>query len=102
MPYVIIVEFRTKPGEAGKFEAFIKEHSANSRKEPWCLAFDVCRAADDENLFLFYEVYRDEQGYLDHRAQPSWSTFNERVENLIVTRDGKPFQRRSVLTRIAP
>jgi hypothetical protein len=54
MAYVIIVEFRAKPGQVAAFAELIDRHAHNSRTlEDGCLAFDVCQDPDDPARLVF-------------------------------------------------
>lgn len=98
--YVVVAEFRLKPGAAGAFHAAMDKHAANSRAEPGCLGFDVCVDAEDASRVLLFEVYRDAEAYAAHRATESWKMVTALLPGLLEPGpDGAIFQRRSVLTR---
>jgi (4S)-4-hydroxy-5-phosphonooxypentane-2,3-dione isomerase len=98
--YVVIAEFLLKPGAEPEFFEAMDRHAANSRAEPGCLGFDVCRDADEPRRVLLYETYRDEAAYAEHRAAPSWRRVMDLLPALIEPGpEGRVFQRRSVLSR---
>lgn len=101
MHYVVVAEFRVKPGAEERFTEVLDQHARNSRTgEPGCLAFDVCQHPEDPAHFLLYEVYRDEAAYAAHRETESYRWFFGEVGELLEPGpDGAPFQRRSVLAR---
>lgn len=98
--YVVVAEFRLKPGAAAAFHAAMDRHAANSRAEPGCLGFDVCVDSEDAHRVLLFEVYRDAEAYAAHRATESWKSITELLPSLLEPGpDGAIFQRRSVMTR---
>ena len=61
----------------------------NARKavlESDCYQFDVAVAEDDENTFIFYEIYKDEQALAEHRETPHfkayWNLINELSDSI--------------------
>ncbi len=98
--YVVVAEFLLKAGKEKEFRAAMDRHAANSRAEPGCLAFDVCEDAEQPGRVLLYEVYRDAEAYVAHRANPSWRRMMDLLPSLMEPGpDGQVFQRRSVLAR---
>ena len=67
---VLVVNVRIKPGHGAELEPAMLENAANSVKEEHCTQFDVVVSEDDENSFLFYEVYRDAEALAAHRQTP--------------------------------
>ncbi len=67
---VLVVNVRIKPGHGAELKPAMLENAANSIKEEHCYQFDVVVSEDDENSFLFYEVYRDAEALAAHRQTP--------------------------------
>lgn len=102
MNYVVVAEFRVQPGKEDRFEELICRHARRSREEEeGCFVFDVSRHADEPDLFLLYEVYRDEGAYGVHRADPRHAILLEAAAPLLVRRDDQIFWSRHVLTRVS-
>jgi len=99
MSYVVMAEFRARKECIAEFGAFIDGHATFSRMEPGCLTFDVSQDAEDEALFLFYEVYTDEQAYQAHRAMPYHPRFFEMAAPLLEPQGDSLFLSRRVLAR---
>src|ERR1700693_4176743 len=67
----IWVKARIKPGERQRFLKAIEVDALGSEgDEPGCLRFNVLQDAQDENVYYFYEVYKDEAALEAHRAAP--------------------------------
>ncbi len=103
MSYVVVAQFRVCPGKENEFENLIGSHARRSREEEeGCWNFDASRHLDDAQLFLLYEVYRDEDAYGVHRANPRHAALIAAVTPLLVKRDDQIFWSRHVLSRISP
>jgi len=57
-------------------------NAANSVKEDGCLQFDVIVSQDDENTFLFYEVYTDADALASHRETPHFLKYWNMMQDL--------------------
>jgi autoinducer 2-degrading protein len=69
----IWVKVRIKPTERERFLKAIEVDALGSeRDEPGCLRFNVLQDAQDQNVYYFYEVYKDEAALEAHRA---WACF---------------------------
>jgi autoinducer 2-degrading protein len=83
----IWVKVRVKPEGRQRFLQAIEVDALGSeRDEPGCLRFNVLRDDTDENVFYFYEVYRDEAALEAHRAAPHYAVWRAAADTL----DGPP------------
>src|SRR6201986_1521407 len=65
------VKVRVKPEERDRFLKAIEVDALGSeRDEPGCARFNVLRDQQDQNVYYFFEVYRDEAALEAHRAAP--------------------------------
>src|ERR1700676_3344078 len=70
------VKVRVKPGERERCLKAIQVDSLGSeRDEPRCMRFNVLQDAQDQNVYYFYEVYRDEAALEAHRAAPHYAVW---------------------------
>lgn len=94
---VLVVTVKVKPEYAERLKPAMLENAAQSVKEANCLQFDVIVSQDDENTFMFYEVYKNEQALADHRKTPHflsyWNLMQELGDN--VERNAQLFDRLS-------
>jgi quinol monooxygenase YgiN len=83
---VLVVNVTVKPGHTERLRPAMLENAANSVKEPGCHQFDVSVSQDDENSFIFYEVYDDEAALAEHRQTPHfrnyWNLMQELGDNV--------------------
>ena len=79
----IWVKVKIKPGQRQKFLHAIEVDALGSEKdEPGCLRFNVLQDAQDENVYYFYEVYRDQAALEAHRAMPHYAVWRAAVDTL--------------------
>jgi quinol monooxygenase YgiN len=70
------VKVRVKAGERERFLKAIEADARGSeRDEPGCLRFNVMRDQQDQNVYYFFEVYRDEAALEAHRAAPHYAVW---------------------------
>src|SRR5690242_10447631 len=88
------VKVRVKPDARERFLKAIEVDALGSeRDEPGCMRFNVLQDAQDQNLYYFYEVYRDEKALEAHRAAPHYAVWRAAADTL----DGP-----TEATRVAP
>jgi len=86
------VKVRVKPEGREKFlEAIEVDALGSERDEPGCLRFNVLHDAQDQNVYYFFEVYRDEAALEAHRAAPHYAVWRAAADTL----DGPPQATRS-------
>lgn len=74
MTYVIVAHWRPRDGQTGKIEEILRELAREIRREPGNLQFTVNRSRDNQNEFLLYEQYVNEQAFLDHQQTQHFKT----------------------------
>ena len=81
------VKVRVKPEERERFlKAFEVDALGSERDEGGCMRFNVLQDTQDENVYYFYEVYRDEVALEAHRAAPHYAVWRAAADTL----DGPP------------
>ena len=77
----LLVKLRIKPEQRQRFLQAIEVDALGSeRDEPGCLRFNVLQSEADENVYYFYEVYKDEAALEAHRAAPHYAVWREAAE----------------------
>lgn len=77
------VKARIKPELRQRFLKAIEEDALGSeRDEDGCLRFNVLQDAQDENVYYFYEVYKDQAALEAHRAMPHYAVWRAAVDTL--------------------
>jgi autoinducer 2-degrading protein len=79
----IWVKVRVKPAERQRFLKAIEHDALGSEKdESGCLRFNVLQDAQDENVYYFYEVYKDEAALEAHRKAPHYAVWRAAADAL--------------------
>lgn len=82
--YVIIVDFRLKPGVREAFRKLIDENAAASvREEAGCRRFDVTEVRGEPDRILLYEIYDDEAAFEVHCRTTHFYAFDAASEPLV-------------------
>lgn len=82
--FVIIVDFRLKPGARADFLRLINENArASCRDEPGCQRFDVLATQSDADRILLYEIYDDRAAFDAHIKTRHFASFNEASAALV-------------------
>jgi (4S)-4-hydroxy-5-phosphonooxypentane-2,3-dione isomerase len=77
------VKARIKPELRQRFLKAIEEDALGSeRDEAGCLRFNVLQDLQDENVYYFYEVYKDQAALEAHRAMPHYAVWRAAVDTL--------------------
>ncbi|TNC07693.1 antibiotic biosynthesis monooxygenase [Methylobacterium terricola] len=83
-PFVVIAEFRVKPGSLDAFLALAHDDARSSvADEPGCRAFDVAVSESDPQAVVFYEVYDDRAAFDAHLETPHLARFRDGFPALI-------------------
>ena len=86
--FIVLVRVQVKPELVGEFkDAILRNASLSVQRDPGCVRFDVLQQEDDQTRWFFYEVYEQEQAWVDHRASAHFLAFNEVGDRAIVTRE---------------
>src|ERR1700719_616373 len=81
------VKVRGKPDARERFlKALEVDALASERHDPGCMRFNVLQDAQDQDVYYFYEVYRDEAALEAHRAAPHYAVWRAAADTL----DGSP------------
>jgi (4S)-4-hydroxy-5-phosphonooxypentane-2,3-dione isomerase len=76
--YVVIVDFRIRPGAKSEFRRLIDANArASCRHEPGCRRFDVLECLAEADRILLYEIYDDRAAFEAHAKTDHYATFNQ-------------------------
>jgi quinol monooxygenase YgiN len=79
----IWVKARVKPEQRQKFLNAIEHDALGSEgDEPGCLRFNVLRDEKDDNVYYFFEVYKDQAALDAHRAAPHYAVWRAAADTL--------------------
>lgn len=75
--FVIIVDFRLRPGSRDAFRRLIDENAvASARGEPGCRRFDVLEPAGTPDQIVLYEIYDDRAAFDAHCRTAHFAAFD--------------------------
>jgi len=74
---------RSKAGHAEAMKVFLLALVSESIKEPACLQYDLHQSVDEENMFIFHEIWEGEEGLNIHNEQLHLKQFVENVAAII-------------------
>src|SRR5258705_10002619 len=77
------VKVKIKAAMRDKFLKAIEADALGSeRDEPGCLRFNVLQDEKDENIYYFYEVYKDQAALEAHRKMPHYAKWQAVADTL--------------------
>jgi (4S)-4-hydroxy-5-phosphonooxypentane-2,3-dione isomerase len=83
--FSLIVSVQVRPERREQFLRVIAENAkASVRDEPGCYRFDVAEDTGQPNHFFFYEIYRDEQAFAEHKAAPHFAVWRAGAAECVV------------------
>src|ERR1043166_5430715 len=79
----IWVKVRVKPHGRQRFlEAIEADALGSERDEKDCFRFNVLQDEKDENIYYFYEVYKDQAALEAHRKMPHYAKWQAVADTL--------------------
>ena len=79
----IWVKVRVKPQGRQRFlEAIEADALGSERDEKDCFRFNVLQDEKDENIYYFYEVYKDQAALEAHRTMPHYATWRAAADTI--------------------
>lgn len=82
--YSVCVEFRVVPGQREAFLLLIQHHASTSlREEPGCVQFDVIKCSEEQDVFMLYETYVDEDAFIAHASTDRFAAIGEQMAPMI-------------------
>ena len=81
--HIAIVHVHVKPEAVAAFEAATEANARHSRLEPGVARFDVLQQHDDHTRFVLFEVYRDPDAAVSHKATAHYLTWRDAVSELM-------------------
>ena len=80
---MVIARIRAAKGKGDALAALLVEQAGAVRKaEPGCMVYRPHRSTSDPDVFMFYEVYRDDAAFEAHRNARSIAQFREESAGL--------------------
>ena len=85
--FVIMVDFRLKPGVKSAFRRLIDDNArASCRDEPGCRRFDVMESPSEADRIVLYEIYDDRAAFDAHLATAHFKRFDAAVAPIVASK----------------
>jgi (4S)-4-hydroxy-5-phosphonooxypentane-2,3-dione isomerase len=82
--FIILVDFKIKPGQMAAFRRLIDDNAkASVKHEPGCRRFDVAQHRKEPDHVLLYEIYSDRAAFDAHLKTPHFAQFNSASAPLV-------------------
>lgn len=82
--FVVMVDFRLKPGALAAFRPLIDANAiASVRDEPGCRRFDVTEPEGGTDRIVLYEIYDDAAAFAEHMRTPHFLDFDAASAELV-------------------
>lgn len=83
MPIYLTAVIKSKPEHVAEVKAILQDMVVQSRKEPACLQYLLHQGTEDPNLFVFHEIWENQEGLAIHGAQPYLENFRSKAAILL-------------------
>ena len=81
------VAFTVHKKDVEKFTEHVVLQAQNSLKlEPGCHVFDVWRTSKKPGQVLLYEIYENQQAFLDHLSSAHYLAFDQKIKPMILSK----------------
>jgi len=88
MKIYITAIIKSKPEYTAEVARVFENMVTLTRKETACIQYDLHRSMDDENLFVFYEIWESQQGLNLHNEQPYIKEFGQLANEKLQEKPG--------------
>ena len=86
--FIVLVQVQVRQELLDEFTPAILNNAARSvERDPGCYRFDVLQREDDPTKWAFYEVYENEDAWMQHRRSAHFLQFMEVGDRALVSRD---------------
>ena len=86
--FIVLVQVQVKAELLDEFKPAILQNAARSvERDPGCRRFDVLQQEDDPTKWVLYEVYDNEEAWVQHRGSAHFLDFKKVGDRALVSRD---------------
>ena len=86
--FIVLVKVQVREELLSDFKPAILENAARSiERDPGCYRFDVLQQEDDRTKWIFYEVYENENAWVQHRNSPHFLAFKTVADRALLSRE---------------
>lgn len=81
--FVVIAKQRCLPGKAEVLKENVAKLAPQTRQYPGCLKYQLLQSREDENLFMFYEEWENEEVFEKHFSADFTKEFEKTLEGVV-------------------
>lgn len=74
---------KSKPEKTAEVKLFLLEMVQKSTKEEACMQYELFQEQTDSSIFIFHEIWKDQEGFEKHNQQKYIQAFFERSNALL-------------------
>lgn len=74
---------KSKPEHLQQTKNILTEMASNSKKEQACIQYDLHQDKENQNIFIFHEIWESEEGLALHETQPHFEQFIAKARELL-------------------
>lgn len=74
---------KSRPGQEANLLSVLQQMVVHSRQEPGCLRYELQQSAEDPLLFIFHEIWADQNALAHHNEQPYIQAFARSAPGLL-------------------
>ncbi|AYL95567.1 putative quinol monooxygenase [Mucilaginibacter celer] len=74
---------KCKPGYAAQIKPILEQLVTNSKQEAACQQYELYQDNENENLFIFHEIWQDAAGFEQHTQQPHYLQFGQQAGQML-------------------
>jgi quinol monooxygenase YgiN len=84
---VITAILKGKPGIENQLYEALQQVVQPSRNDSGCIKYQLHKSVDEEGVFVFYEVWRDEESLKKHIESDHYKVYRQQAEQLVESRN---------------
>jgi quinol monooxygenase YgiN len=78
---------KAKPGYENQLFDSLKQVVQPSQNESGCIHYQLHESIDDQGVFVFYEIWQDEESLKKHVESDHYKAYRQQAEKLIDSRN---------------
>lgn len=84
---VINAILKAKEGKSEQLKDTLLKVIEPSRNEAGCIEYTLHTSLDDNNIFVFYEIWNDDEALQQHLQSPHYQAYRNSAGKLLESRD---------------
>lgn len=81
--FVVIAKQRSLAGKAEVLKENVAKLAPQTRQYPGCLKYELLQSREDENQFMFYEIWENEEAFEKHFHTDFTKDFEKTLDGVV-------------------